>query len=142
MGLNKLSAFETKCENKLLGQGDAVEHQFHAWARDERRRATHSPAQRTRWKLPVVISWCANPDNCAPKLSSPGYIEFCERRNSLDPFSAHSSWPRENGRELSCITDARPKSFKARSREDAAESKSRARPQERSQDNLEHVTRI
>lgn len=45
MDLNKPSAFETKCENKLLGQGDAVEHQFHAWARDERRRATHSPTE-------------------------------------------------------------------------------------------------
>lgn len=74
MELNKLSAFETKCENKLLGQGDAVEHLFHAWARDEKRRATHSPAERTRWKLPVVVPWRANPDNCAPKLSRPGYI--------------------------------------------------------------------
>jgi len=55
----------------------------------------------------------------------------------------HSSWPRENGPgTLSCITDARPKTFKARSREDAAESKSWARSQERSQNNLEHVMRI
>lgn len=29
---------------------------------------TYSPTQGTRWKLPVVVPWRANPDNCAHEL--------------------------------------------------------------------------
>lgn len=76
-GLSKFVA-ETKWENKLLGQGDAAEHQFHAWVRDER----CIRAERTRWKLPVVL-WRA----IVPKPRLYWVLRVAE-------FSAHSSWPR------------------------------------------------
>jgi len=53
-GLSKLVAFGIKRENKLLGQGDAVEHQFHAWARGRETPAC-ALANGTRWKLPVAL---------------------------------------------------------------------------------------
>lgn len=96
-GSSKLVAFGIKRENKLLGQGDAAEHQFHAWAHGrETRQVVHSS---TRWKLPVALPGRKPGGLHEPRLGTTSISSSASGALKTE-LSSWSSWPLWNGWDL------------------------------------------